>query len=646
MAEGFRNFLALINQPFGIEFLSLVNAVKALTLVLGGVLVFAAGSAVKAIGGVRAAFIAMGNSATLAFFGGPQAIIFGIAFAVGALAVMALSIGENSDAFDDMATRGDKAANEIGLAWKNTADTILKNVKQSTSGVVSSFSAMVAQIEGKLDALNDAITNSQSALDLLIAGTTNKADKANLLRLSRDDALGLAQNAFETGDFEEFQDQITRATTAVKELRKLGDQPIDFVAGFGEDGEPIIERRFQSARDEHREQSAIILDLKEASFLKRKGIELSLGNKRALTDQHAVGKKLESSAIRQLETLKKTVDTAQELLNVNAEAQKNLQSVGDALEDFVGDNTGLITSFASRFNIPASAGILVQQEGFAKVRDELIVIEEKTKELILLKKQFLEEGGGQVSAENASVLVDKGAELSTLVENVVKAGSTIPPDFGANINLFVNGAQALARVDTGALNAATKTMADLAIQEDRFASTVLKMTEAFLAGGVGAADLAEQTTIANAAMDAQLLKMAASIKTFTDQIKAMEIAAKNLAAIKLVGGGLVPARVAGGLARRYAAGGSLAGIGVDQRTASFADGEFISNQASSAEFLPQLIAMNSGAFSQRREAGGNVTTSVGDINLTIQGGDTAEATVRQIGQELQREIRRGNLRLN
>jgi len=73
--------------------------------------------------------------------------------------------------------------------------------------------------------------------------------------------------------------------------------------------------------------------------------------------------------------------------------------------------------------------------------------------------------------------------------------------------------------------------------------------------------------------------------------------------------------------------------------------KFIMNKNAAREFFPQLVAMNSGA--RRFDSGGNVTNNnVGDINITVQGGSTSETTVRQIGQSLRREIRRGTVRLN
>lgn len=100
-------------------------------------------------------------------------------------------------------------------------------------------------------------------------------------------------------------------------------------------------------------------------------------------------------------------------------------------------------------------------------------------------------------------------------------------------------------------------------------------------------------------------------------------------------------KVTGGLIKRFAAGGS---VGSDSIAAMLSPGEFVTNRASTRKFLPLLSAMNSG--STRMASGGAVTNNVGDVNVTVQGGDTSEATVRQIGNALRRELKRGNIRLS
>jgi TP901 family phage tail tape measure protein len=96
----------------------------------------------------------------------------------------------------------------------------------------------------------------------------------------------------------------------------------------------------------------------------------------------------------------------------------------------------------------------------------------------------------------------------------------------------------------------------------------------------------------------------------------------------------------GGSVNFLAAGGR----GQDRRPAMLADGEFVVNSRSAGKFFSELNAMNSGSRPAYRAQGGAVT-NVGDVNVTVKGGDTAQATVREIGQSLRREIQRGNIKL-
>lgn len=78
-------------------------------------------------------------------------------------------------------------------------------------------------------------------------------------------------------------------------------------------------------------------------------------------------------------------------------------------------------------------------------------------------------------------------------------------------------------------------------------------------------------------------------------------------------------------------------------------GEFIMNQISTKKWLPQLIQMNKGIAPKipgHYHEGGFVQTSVGDVNVTITGPVSPQKNIREIGQALRREIRRGNLNLN
>jgi hypothetical protein len=92
----------------------------------------------------------------------------------------------------------------------------------------------------------------------------------------------------------------------------------------------------------------------------------------------------------------------------------------------------------------------------------------------------------------------------------------------------------------------------------------------------------------------------------------------------------------------YAAGGLFRGQ--DRQLAALAEGETVVNRKQSRRFFSELNAMNQGSQPVYRDQGGPVT-NVGDVNVTVQGGDSSQQTVREIGHALRREVKRGNITL-
>ncbi len=91
----------------------------------------------------------------------------------------------------------------------------------------------------------------------------------------------------------------------------------------------------------------------------------------------------------------------------------------------------------------------------------------------------------------------------------------------------------------------------------------------------------------------------------------------------------------------YAAGGPFRGQ--DRQLTALARGETVVNRKNSSRFFSELNAMNQGSQPVYREQGGTVT-NVGDVNVTVKGGDSSQQTVREIGHALRREVKRGNLK--
>jgi TP901 family phage tail tape measure protein len=151
------------------------------------------------------------------------------------------------------------------------------------------------------------------------------------------------------------------------------------------------------------------------------------------------------------------------------------------------------------------------------------------------------------------------------------------------------------------------------------------------------------------------LKNTTSQNTLTTSLQSAETPAQSLsnlaretadqyvraaAAANSIKGPAVVAKQFGG---HYFAKGGYA-RGVDRVPAMLSRGEMVVNSRSTGKFFSQLQAINAGVQPVYRQQGGNVT-NVGDINVTVQGGDSSSQTARQIARDLQREIRRGSSRL-
>lgn len=91
------------------------------------------------------------------------------------------------------------------------------------------------------------------------------------------------------------------------------------------------------------------------------------------------------------------------------------------------------------------------------------------------------------------------------------------------------------------------------------------------------------------------------------------------------------------LTQPKAAGGSV--WGTDTVPTRLTPGEFVINQRSSRKFYGQLLAMNNGGGA----IGGDYSTTVGDLSVTVQGGDTSRQTAHGIISEIRREIHRGKI---
>jgi TP901 family phage tail tape measure protein len=204
-------------------------------------------------------------------------------------------------------------------------------------------------------------------------------------------------------------------------------------------------------------------------------------------------------------------------------------------------------------------------------------------------------------------------QTDTLAEAVVRSGSTPVIDS----NSLITGGQQI-------VNATTSTNT-LTQAFNNTAQTVNRVSEAVAQLNIGTQRTVDTANLLKSAWD----RVAAAARA---------AAVASAAAAAAAGG----AAYHGGFPQYLANGGVR---GQDVINAQLAKGEFVVNSRSSAKFFSELNAMNAGSQPVFREQGGAVT-NVGEINVTVKGGDSSQQTLREIGNGLRREILRGNIRLN
>jgi TP901 family phage tail tape measure protein len=125
---------------------------------------------------------------------------------------------------------------------------------------------------------------------------------------------------------------------------------------------------------------------------------------------------------------------------------------------------------------------------------------------------------------------------------------------------------------------------------------------------------------------------------------ALAEAARQAAAAQAAAGGAATV-FHGGHMRYFAQGGrSPLARGGDTIPAMLGRGETVVDAKNSRRFFSELNAIGQGSQPVYRDKGGPIT-NVGDISITVQGGDSSSQTVREIGHGLRRGIQRGLIKL-
>jgi TP901 family phage tail tape measure protein len=231
-------------------------------------------------------------------------------------------------------------------------------------------------------------------------------------------------------------------------------------------------------------------------------------------------------------------------------------------------------------------------------------------------------------------LKDASADLEKLEPKVPIAEQYVTPlEQGAKAMTLIKDSTQTTLENLGTAGTTIDTILNPALDETKTAAT----DTATAIGSVGPS--------ANSAVK--------GINNATTAMKALkeEAQAAAKAAAQAGGGGAAPQAAAGNAAggMQYFHGGGLGRLasfprGSDSIPAMLSRGEFVVNSRSSRKFFSELNAINQSTRPVYRNEGGSVTT-IGDVHVTVQGGDSSRQTVREIGRGLQRELRRGTINL-
>jgi TP901 family phage tail tape measure protein len=128
----------------------------------------------------------------------------------------------------------------------------------------------------------------------------------------------------------------------------------------------------------------------------------------------------------------------------------------------------------------------------------------------------------------------------------------------------------------------------------------------------------------------------------TSLIQGLKAAAAAAAAIQIPSGGPTTRDKFSNGGVVYRAGGGYIPRGSDTVPAMLSPGESVISARNTRKFSAQISAINAGISPSYRSNGGPVSnTTIGDINVSLQGSDTSRGSARQIATELRRELRRG-----
>jgi len=637
-----RNATAALNE---LPFFDLSDIIKITSRVIGFTLVAALISAATNVTVLKAAV--KGLSIAL----GPVGVAFVIGVLIGEMANLVINSSKVGKSFDDLSSRIANAAKESEIAWAGANRSILAETERSSRGIVASVESVVSKLRNELSQLDEAVKDSFKATDRLLDLTTDPADKVRLLNEELGKLKPLLDKAFESKNLKEAGVILDRIRKDQEKLKKIGPvfdpsgrPTLVEVGGPSPSGQRFRRETFQGEFL----NSKRLLKLRDEAILKAaqriaqaKTLSVEEGRQREFTQRNLKTNEALLEVTKQLDA--ETKAEVQSVIKLNNELKRAQDATQGLAESFAAagrEGFGIVGGQTLLQAFGPSAGLFPSAEELTNFRAANKLLAEADTALTEIAVSSREAfADGILTPDEAAAINASATAILNAASQLEKFDIDLPKILTDSAGQLEGFSTQLEQIDIQKLNQLVDGFKNIQADIDEAGARLRGIN-------FGLSDTITGTEQYRTAAAQATATIAVSVDQLRRNLEQLRQTALEVNRLNAANPGSPIGRAAGGFAsaRRFAGGGSLGGIGIDQLGARFAPGEFISNQASSAEFLPQLIAMNSGAFTQRRESGGNVT--VGDINMTVEGGDTAEQTVRELGNNIRRELRRGTLRLN
>lgn len=262
-------------------------------------------------------------------------------------------------------------------------------------------------------------------------------------------------------------------------------------------------------------------------------------------------------------------------------------------------------------------------------------------------------GDPAAAAASVQLLLDKLQKLQQfsgqdILRKILHAGNPNDPNDPA-VTIFAGLAKIQAKVQELSalkikLEVDNTNLKSIEFQLAKLEQQIAEYPTKFKNIGTSAAD-------AGAAIQTGIDPGIAAFQTFNNQLDRAITKLQEVQRLQAGGAGAAPeveSKSHGGRVGYFSDGAFLSDFlsgkyatGTDRIPAMLTRGEYVVNAGSTKQFLPLLRAINAGKLTAQ---GANQGTSVGDINITVQGGSSADGTIKNIASGLRRGLRTGSIR--